>query len=318
MHKIPCYWVQDMLPTYLDGLTSQQTTADVQAHLSVCSACQEMLSQMQAGEAKAQKAQNDRDINYLKKIKGKTRKTVTAVALAALVILAIPFGRSCVFGTADTAFGWDTVQVEGKQVSVHGSLWSSALAVSKTEVSERDGVITLGVRSVQPLFYHNGSYAVDYAAQQKIRRVETADGRVLWENGTEISALANRLYQAKTPYIGNASGVGSLLQTMDLAPWRSVPYHMSLQTDTEPYGLTLVAEKSWTTNSVEEAQRMKKYACLVLACVDNLGSVTYENGDGTAVLTFTAQEAAQQTGQNIKSWAKSVQGIQNLLDQLAL
>ena len=36
-HKIPCDMIQDLLPLYIDGLTSETTTLEIKEHLETCS-----------------------------------------------------------------------------------------------------------------------------------------------------------------------------------------------------------------------------------------------------------------------------------------
>ena len=46
MKDLPCEIVQDLLPTYVDGLTSPVTNEAVQAHLETCPACRESWRRM--------------------------------------------------------------------------------------------------------------------------------------------------------------------------------------------------------------------------------------------------------------------------------
>ena len=39
--KIPCEMIQDILPLYVDELTSEVTNKEVEAHLAECEACRE-------------------------------------------------------------------------------------------------------------------------------------------------------------------------------------------------------------------------------------------------------------------------------------
>ena len=39
MNKIPCAIIKDLLPLYIDGLTSEETNALVEEHLAECDGC---------------------------------------------------------------------------------------------------------------------------------------------------------------------------------------------------------------------------------------------------------------------------------------
>ena len=50
MNKIPCEVVRDLLPSYIDGLTSGTTNQIIEEHLEECDACREMLQAMRGPE----------------------------------------------------------------------------------------------------------------------------------------------------------------------------------------------------------------------------------------------------------------------------
>ena len=97
------------------------------------------------------------------------------------------------------------------------------------------------------------------------------------------------LYQAQTPYVGDNSAVGRVLAAVDT--WYGphiVDYTISLQTSSEPYGLTIhfdsvTAYVSGAGRSLDK--RMYAVAPSLLALIGNLGEVrwTYAAPDGTAV-----------------------------------
>lgn len=317
-NNLACHIVRDLLPTYIEGLTSDETARDVQTHLEECPECAALLREMREGEARERRERSKRDINYLKKVKRKTHHTVLAVILAAVILLSVPVIRFCVIGTPDADYGCDLF-VEGQALSIDGTLFSSGLAVSSASASEEDGVVCLEVRSVLPVFRRSGSFHVDYTAQSEIRQIVTADGRVLWEEGVTVSRYASDIFAAKTPYLGDAPAVSALLETIGLRDRLGLDYRMELQTAREPFGLTLHSEEPVKSTSPEEA--MEKYACLILACVDNLGYVTFDyvTPEGLkATLTYTLEDAARDTGKEIKAWPESEKGLQDLLNQLGL
>ena len=44
--RIPCDMIQDLLPLYVDGLTHETTTHEIERHLQQCSRCRESHEQM--------------------------------------------------------------------------------------------------------------------------------------------------------------------------------------------------------------------------------------------------------------------------------
>lgn len=322
-NKISCYIVRDLLPTYIDGLTCEETAADIREHLGECTECSDILREMQEGERRRQQEKAEQDINYLKKVKKKTQKTIFTIILIAVIVLLIPAFCFGIIGTSDSAFDCD-LTVDGNTLLVEGMLWSSNLAVSNASASDEDGVVYMEVHSVLPIFYRSESFDFSYSAQEDIKRVMTSDGRVLWEDGVSISKYASDIYMSKTEYIGDNSAVGALLDTLNIQENLYMNYHIALQTSEKPYGLTIYSEEPLTSIYVSDdymEAMMKKYACVILACIDNLGYVSYEyiSAEGEPqMFSFTVEGATAFTGKNIKEWSENEKGIQTLLNCLNL
>ena len=43
-HRIPCEIIQDLMPMYADGLTSETTDREIRSHLEECETCRETVS----------------------------------------------------------------------------------------------------------------------------------------------------------------------------------------------------------------------------------------------------------------------------------
>ena len=50
MSKIPCEMIQDLLPSYIDELTSEVTNREVESHVSECEQCKSVLDKMRASD----------------------------------------------------------------------------------------------------------------------------------------------------------------------------------------------------------------------------------------------------------------------------
>ena len=86
-HELPCGIVEDLLPSYVDGLTGEESTEAVRAHLDGCARCREKYRAMSAastGPAPEADAQN-KEIDYLKGVRRRTRRRVVAAAVAAVL-----------------------------------------------------------------------------------------------------------------------------------------------------------------------------------------------------------------------------------------
>ena len=96
MTKLPCDIIQDLLPSYADGLTSPASSKAIEAHLAECQTCAAAYAAMQTGSIEDAKgpegfgSEGFPEIDYLKKIRSTNRKRILAAVL--LVLLLAGFG----------------------------------------------------------------------------------------------------------------------------------------------------------------------------------------------------------------------------------
>ena len=95
-----CYIVKDILPSYIDGLVSDETKKDVDEHLEECGACRTLYEQMKSPIAPETTKTDEKEVNFLRKIKKRTIRNI-AVIFAALVV--VFSGLAWVFAIGTTA-----------------------------------------------------------------------------------------------------------------------------------------------------------------------------------------------------------------------
>ena len=351
--ELPCAIVEDLLPAYMEGLTSAETNAAVEAHLASCPACAAKRAAMGAeeGPSPEEAAETAREVDYLKAVRRRSRRRVAAAVLGTLAVLMIGFAAMIFVvgepldpdGVAVSGF----VQGDGV-LQISPSSTASGIAFWGWTVEDRDGVVSITARSVlaSPLFRDGtGTVEVSLEGVTEIWLGEAGEGRMIWQDDTMILADAWALYQAQTPYVGNNSAVGRVLAAVDT--WYGPPivdYTISLQTSAEPYGLTIhfddvTAHILGAGKSIDD--RMYAVAPALLALIGNLGQVqwTYAAPDGTAVtrsvtleevdaalpdwiearnlahsLTSPDEEPDWTAPESIKDYAASPAAVQRLID----
>ena len=87
--ELPCAVVEDLLPAYLEGLTSAETNAAVEDHLASCPACAAKRAAMGGGDdaAQAEQAETAREVDYLKAVRRRNRRRVAAAILCTVLVL---------------------------------------------------------------------------------------------------------------------------------------------------------------------------------------------------------------------------------------
>ncbi|MDR0818403.1 MAG: zf-HC2 domain-containing protein [Oscillospiraceae bacterium] len=88
---LSCNVVKDLLPGYTDGLTSEETNAEIDAHLETCEDCRAANENMQApikvAPEFAKKKNPDGFFDYLKKVKRKT--WIISGSIFGVIVLAL-------------------------------------------------------------------------------------------------------------------------------------------------------------------------------------------------------------------------------------
>ena len=326
-HKIPCEMIQDLLPLYVDGLTSKATDQAIEEHLKTCGECSRLYQRMQEdipGQKAGRLEENRREIDYLKTVRRKgLGKMILAGAAVLFLVLAAASVKLFVIGQPRDTYQVTYSNVNGNQLSVGGVFYDSAAVYSRYRLKPReDGTTDLVIYACLPSAWNrSGAFNLDIDLSD-VDQAVNINGVTVKKDGTIISRQANDLYQAKNPYIGNASAGGKLAQTLGIA-WKLGNFQNELQTTKEPYGWTLNFEDGVPNSAVFE-ERIRDYACVLMALTGNLGEVgwTYtvelESGPAERSGSITEAECSQRAGGPIKGFAESPETVQELLDRLNL
>ena len=97
MSKIPCEMIQDLLPSYIDELTSEVTNREVESHVSECGQCKKVLDEMRASDLEPTEKEV-KEIDFLKKTKRRHRKNIIICATVVWAIAVLVFCARAYFG----------------------------------------------------------------------------------------------------------------------------------------------------------------------------------------------------------------------------
>ena len=84
-----CKVVQDLLPNYIENLTSEETNKFIEEHLKNCPECQAMLENMKADIKIDTVKQDDREVEYIKKFNVKFKRVEYKLFVLIYAIIAI-------------------------------------------------------------------------------------------------------------------------------------------------------------------------------------------------------------------------------------
>ena len=240
-NDLTCGVVRDLLPSYVEGLTSPETNGAVERHLADCQDCARLRADL-TGET-ADPAEESKEVDYLKKVKRRgRRRVVMAVAVTVLVLALGIAAKLFIIGAPANWDYWDNFNFTAR-TNVPNQLdicfYPDELldtAYCYWNVTNENGIVRVSARKVLPSVFHDTSEHWEHISLSGVREVWVAD-QMVWQGGVVISPQIDRVYQAKTPYVGNAPAVGRVVSAGRLHIWGD--YTMELQTSAQPYRLTL-------------------------------------------------------------------------------
>lgn len=309
-NDLTCAVVQDLLPAYVEGLTSAETNRAVDAHLSACADCAARKRAMTAPETSPEQAETVKEVDYLKKVKRRRWKWAAGAVFCTLALVAAGFAAKLfIIGTPAQEQELAVVQwsEDGGVLSLAISTPYSGTAHRGWTVETSDGVADIHARSVlvSPLFQTGGG-TVEIPLEG-IREVRLC-GRSVWQDGVIISQEAWDLYQVKTPYLGNAPALGRIAEALGIH-LKLGSYTSSLQTSERPYGWTLEFSAPMTE---AQASRMNLLltprAVIMLALVENLDQVTWTYTDTKGAFhsrTVTVEDAMDLLREQVSYYANA-------------
>lgn len=189
-NNLSCEIVRDLLPSYIDHVLSDASVQAVEEHIRECEACAKVLADMRLPEEAVQeKLRQDKEINYLKKVKRRHRLVVCCI-LAVVVILAVPaveFIRAVYFGQSVLNMDYDMTVLEN-EVVIKGEV-PEGHTVKESSFKERDGVLNVQI-ICEPSAFFRPQKDVDevYRPKGDIQKVYI-NGDLLWEKeaGTNMA-----------------------------------------------------------------------------------------------------------------------------------
>lgn len=326
-HKIPCEMVRDILPLYVDGLTSDETNNELEQHMKDCESCTAVYQDMQK-EFVCEKTKNENDsekeINYLKKIRKNNHKKIAIGMIGAVLILMLAVVvKLYIIGYPTDAYHVTNMEIQENAFRCKVQLDDNYTTFKELDIIEGDnGEQKVVVYGRLPSFFSQYHYTQVSIALDTISTKLNINGNVVHHDGVIVSKLANDLFSAKNKYVGDISSNLNLANILGIGSDLG-GYKNQLQTTKKPYGWTLEFEEG-TSNPASFDGKMKNYACVLMALIDNIGEVqwSYDVATGAKpgphINGMTEAQCSAYVGGSIKSFSKSPEKVQELLNFLEI
>lgn len=314
-NKLPCCVVTDLLPMYLEDLTSEDTKKLIDEHLEHCPSCNKMREELQSFNAEPVDMEESVEIDFLKKTrKGYQQRTGLAV-VAVLVICCIMFlAKTYLIGSpVSPEFVSEKIEVNDGQLKVHTSSPSQNLQIKDIHFTEEGNTVKIsytGVRTFTPARDHEETYTM----KDHVDKIMAGE-QILWYKGNPVSDLANAIYASGHNYIGDPSANAVTMNALGAYDELGA-YDNQLQTATEPYGWKIEVKNPIPEDQIlRKTDLMRSYAYVMIGVIQNLGEVQFEysNGSSLTTLTVTEADATEYFGKDIKLLKNNIDEIQNLI-----
>ena len=96
--KMKCEVIRDLFPSYIDGLTSEESNELIEEHLEECRECREYLASMKEEIVEEnQPVKNKKAVQPFRKLRQKTRRKILLAAGGAVLICGLIFGGGLLY-----------------------------------------------------------------------------------------------------------------------------------------------------------------------------------------------------------------------------
>ncbi|MCR4955553.1 MAG: DUF4825 domain-containing protein [Lachnospiraceae bacterium] len=323
MNQIDCEVVQDLFPSYIEGLTGEKTNAVIKEHLSSCEKCRKVLAAMEESAPNIPdiSPEEEQEIDFLKKNRKRNRRIVLgSIGGALLMILVLIALRNFVIGTKnDPSWSATNLNIVDNELDFTAVSTESETAIASLDFTEEDGVITVQARTVLVSPLHHRSLKGSYTASESIKEVRIGR-RIIWSDGATVSASASELFDTRHDYVGDMSANSRITNALSLGSFLG-PFKNELETTAEPYGWKiLLSEDIPRAKLVQKEQDMDAFGQVMVGLVGNLDHVTfvYTSNGAEKSRTITAEEASAFLGEDIKNCGKNIRTLDLLIRKSGL
>lgn len=278
--NIGCHVIRDILPLYMDGLTSDESNELIKEHIDKCNECKKLEEAMRIGENNSTIDSVAEEIDGFRKIKMFNKKKIGKV-IAISICVTILIACSIVFNTYIKGEKMDSsnleitlVSVEDKDISLEIKSKDNVSGITNVEVKDNDGDIKVIVKGAPRSIFSKNVVAIDKKYDTSIKKVTVADA-VMVEDGYIIDEATRNIYNRRLESAKNEKKLKELIEYIHV----KVPYFNAdlVEVDaSNPQKIILEASKYGNM----EAKNVENYAALfsyyMFVCVDELEIIEWK------------------------------------------
>lgn len=320
---LSCNVIKDLLPSYIDGIASEDTNNVVKEHIEFCEECKEAFQNMSFPEEKESQKEK-KEINFLKSVKKKHIIVTAFLITGILLFVAAALGcnyyvENYVKGIAVSADEISCeIKVDGKEFWIEGRLLDSSRGFKSILMDcDNNGVVTLKMESAHVSSNYHNEFIDWYQVSNMVTCIYIG-GVPVWDNGIAISEATARVFEKKHLYIGDMPANSESADALGVYDTLG-SFTNFLRTSKEPYIWTIYLKNDYKEDDIEYYEyKMRYYACILIATIGNLDTVVFDysvNGEKRTT-QMSEKDADKLYKSSVKEAAQTPRGLQKLMDML--
>lgn len=214
-----CEIIKDLLPLYVDDLTSQETNKFIETHIDSCESCKEEFDRMQ----KFQPTDNSdlKAIDYMKKVNKRNRRILIFAILGLLLgIFIVP-----------NLIPRQVKNLEEVNYSMYFDIEKGQLLVNardpqagiKLDMEEDNGVAYFTVKKTPKDWFYPNTIMKEFGRDGDVRRVEL-NGDLVYESGRYYDQDQYTMLSKKVDSINDKEGLDKLFSYLKLERFGQYSY----------------------------------------------------------------------------------------------
>lgn len=326
-NNLTCELVQDLLPSYIDGLTSDITNGAVREHISHCDRCKATLENMSQPCNEEKISNEKKEIDFLKKTRKKNIRVIISSLISVVLVIAIVFSSLpyLIKFNLDDSMVLCNLTVEGDTFNISATADHKYAKITDVIYTlGNSGILDISFEGREKTSLDNRTLFTWSLTSDKVKSV-VHQGKILWEDGEYISPLTSAVFKCRTPYIGDMSHNSVIASQLGIGE-NIGTFTNKLTTVKEPYGWELIFSYPLVPQQrAEKESLMESYAYVLLGVIGNLsevkftyGVLNYDGDEEEQSFTVTKEQASEFFGGNIKKCSEDVNILQSLMDKTGL
>lgn len=275
-NDLTCAVVRDLLPSYVEKLTSEETGQAVERHLRSCPDCAARQAAMVGPELAAKLEEERKELDYLKRVKRRSRTRILAAVVCTALVIAGGFAAKIfLIGTPiqPQTYGLRHYVDEENVLHLIIDCLDSGMAYYGWDIDRgEDGLVEIFGRAVTVSPVHDEGWGRLLVPLDGVKEVRLC-GELVYQDGVVIKRSVELRYEVRTPYVGDAPALGRVAEAIGLDE-TSWGYTTELHTSEHPYRWTIHFQNHWGDSSASKLMRYY-YGPQMLALVDNLDEVAW-------------------------------------------